>query len=370
MAAEADTPESRWSRIAGAIRDNNEELLLGTLLVALPIGFRINGFGGGKTLIHYAAIHSSASVVQRLIELGADVNKETKSNYADYDDENSYPIMIAINRVDPEMVGLLVRNRCDLTVTNGKGFTPLLQAAYRENVILLSIIASRLTTIHDRTPENLDTLDQIEPTLGMNALDMLCDIAVSYITSEPPMDVPLGVLQCAVYLIVEYTKEPRFNNLYRRGFPIYGKYNAPVIRRKQVARAAALERSAQADAVRDAAAGGGDWFALQDARQAAVAALAAVPPEPDPPVHRLTPMIEDFGMDLDSFTAIYEGLKRMGFAGDAVARRRLALFALARNAAAADGRAGGRRRKTQRRRRARRVKRVKQRTLRLRRRRV
>jgi hypothetical protein len=74
-------------------------------------------------------------------------------------------------------------------------------------------------------------------------------------------------------------------------------------------------------------------------------------------------MIEDFGMDSASYEEIYKGLTLMGFAGDAVARRRLAVLAYAARPA------GGRRRKTQRRR-ARRVKRVKQRRTLGRRRRV
>lgn len=353
MAAAEDTPATRWSKIATAIRDNNEALL-DTLLVDLPHGFPINGFGGGKTLIHYAAIYCGARVVQRLIALGADVNMETNSDRDDYDPENSFPIMIAINRGDPEMVGLLVRNRCDLTVRNGNGLTPLLQAAQRGDVILLSIIASRLTTMHDRNPENPDTLDQIEPVLGMNALDILCDIAVSHITSEPPEDVPRGILECAVYLMVEYKEAD-----YRLGFPVYGNFPAPEIRRMENARTAAIERSDRAAAA--VAAVANDWHARVHAQAAAAEALAAIPPEPVPPVARMRAKIEDFGMDIASFKEVYEGLKRMGFADDAVRRRRHAALAYARRAE------GGRRRKTQ----GRRVKRrVKGRTLRRLRRRV
>ena len=218
-------------------------------------------------------------------------------------------------------------------------------------MILLSIIASRLTTMHDSDREKPDTLDQIEPILGMNALDILCDIAVSHITSEPPEDVPRGILECAVYLMVEYKEAD-----YRLGFPVYGNFPAPEIRRMENARTAAIERSDRAAAaVADV---GNNWDRLVHARAAAAEALAAIPPEPVPPVARMRAKIEDFGMNVDTFREIYEGIKRMGFAGDAVRRRRGALVAFARNAAGKD-RAGGRRRKTQRRaRRSRRARRT------------
>lgn len=145
------------------------------------------------------------------------------------------------------------------------------------------------------------------------------------------------------------TCQPPYYNI---GFTKYGDFSAPEIRRLQDARAAALASVDEARRRRAAhfATHGHSGIGFYDTIVAE--AEGRVPAEPN--VDRRIPGIEDFGMNVANFERIHNSLKDLiGFAEDAVARRRLAVLAYGL-------RAGGRRRKTQRRR----ARRVKRRTLR------
>ena len=335
-----------------AIIANNKDLLLNDLLLDehIPAAFRINinvYSNFGRTLLHYAAEHSDADVVDRLIQLGANVNSRMVQAGGEahrrYQSQNSYPILIAINRGDREMVDLLIRRGCNLDDARGfDGLTPLLRATVTRNVVLLNVIARNL---HSR---GLDPLQQID-TRSFNALDILCQNALSYINSGRP--VPVGTLECAVYLMITYT--PTYYNV---GIRKYGDFNAPEIRRLVDLRTAALQRVTEAEAARarfyERFPGSIRNSVLEDAVDAARAAVL-----PEPNVTRRHPRIEDFGMTVPDYETLVSRVKeQIGFAEDAIERRRLAVLAYGL-------RAGGRRRKTQRRR-ARRVRRVKRRTLR------
>lgn len=238
-------PAQYSKNVYRAIIANDKELLLNDLLLDehIPAGFQINEYSNfGRTLLHYAAQHCDVDVVRRLIALGADVNSPMVRVRANPEDDrfqlrNSYPIMIAINRGDREMVELLIRRGCRLDVGGLDGLTPLLRTTVNGNVTLLNVIA-RILSRRDQHP-----LRQVDRR-GLNALNILCAIAVTHIISNRP--VPPGILQCAVYLIVAY--QPPF---YTGGFMNNGEFSAPEILRRQVARRAALERVAQEQAKRE-----------------------------------------------------------------------------------------------------------------------
>jgi hypothetical protein len=339
-------PAQYSKNVYRAIIANNKDLLLNELLLRerIPAGFQINEYSNyGMTLLHYAAGHSDAEVVERLIQLGANVNSRMVLAGDDalrrFQSQNSYPILIAINRRDQEMVDLLIRMRCNLDDARGfDGLTPLLRATVNRDLVLLNVIARNL---HSR---GRDPLQQID-TRSFNALDILCQNALSYLNSGRP--VPVGILECAVYLMITYT--PTYYNV---GIRRYGDFNAPEIRRLVDLRAAALQRVTEAETKRAQHFAAHGYLRYYDDMVAKT--KSEVPVEPN--VTRRHPRIEDFGMNVADFETLVRRVKdKIGFAEDAVARRKQAVLAYA-------SRAGGPRRnqKTQRRRarRARRVRRT------------
>mmetsp|Transcript_31901 Transcript_31901/g.42416 ORF Transcript_31901/g.42416 Transcript_31901/m.42416 type:complete len:588 (+) Transcript_31901:147-1910(+) len=80
---------------------------------------------GGRTRLHYAVFYGKGDRVEKLLSLGADVNKP-KNNGAT-------PLLLAAQRGLQEVAALLLSNGADTNKPNNEGLTPVLMAIWKQN---------------------------------------------------------------------------------------------------------------------------------------------------------------------------------------------------------------------------------------------
>ena len=74
--------------------------------------------GNGFTALHYATLFDRTDVIKRLVDEGADVNRQTR-----YDKDN--PLYFAARCNKTEAVRLLLDNGADINLKNSENKTPL-----------------------------------------------------------------------------------------------------------------------------------------------------------------------------------------------------------------------------------------------------
>ena len=74
--------------------------------------------GNGFTALHYATLFNRTDVIKRLVDEGADVNRQTR-----YDKDN--PLYFAARCNKTEAVRLLLDNGADINLKNSENKTPL-----------------------------------------------------------------------------------------------------------------------------------------------------------------------------------------------------------------------------------------------------
>ena len=73
--------------------------------------------GGGYTALHYATMFNRTDVIKRLVDVGADVNRQNR-----YEDT---PLHWAARHNNTEAVRLLLDNGADINLKNRTNKTPL-----------------------------------------------------------------------------------------------------------------------------------------------------------------------------------------------------------------------------------------------------
>ena len=73
--------------------------------------------GGGYTALHHATMFNRTDVIKRLVDVGADVNRQNR-----YEDT---PLHLAARHNNTEAVRLLLDNGADINLKNRTNKTPL-----------------------------------------------------------------------------------------------------------------------------------------------------------------------------------------------------------------------------------------------------
>ena len=84
----------------------------------MPVDVSIRG---GWTALHYATWFNRIDVIRRLVDEGADVNRQTRYG-------NETPLHFAARKNNTEAVRLLLDNGADINLENGSYKTPLDEA--------------------------------------------------------------------------------------------------------------------------------------------------------------------------------------------------------------------------------------------------
>ena len=83
--------------------------------------------GNGFTALHYATLFNRTDVIKRLVDEGADVNRQTRYG-------NETPLHFAARKNNTEAVRLLLDNGADINLENGSYKTPLDEARKESEV--------------------------------------------------------------------------------------------------------------------------------------------------------------------------------------------------------------------------------------------
>jgi ankyrin repeat protein len=98
-------------------------------------------WGGGETLLHYAANDAELELVELLISLGADVNARGVSS--------GTPLHAAAGSGSVPIVEILLRNGADVNAVDGNGHVPIYRAAIAHCYAICDLLLQNGATAQD-----------------------------------------------------------------------------------------------------------------------------------------------------------------------------------------------------------------------------
>jgi len=138
-----------WTPLLDSIRSSSNELLARFLLEqgANPnVRCECRGLYSGWTPLTIAIRHSKDTVINLLLEHGADVNLATESPLSSKN--NTTPLILASDNTSVDIVKALLEKGARVNDINGKGFTALYIAVFRGYAEMVSVLLESGADVH------------------------------------------------------------------------------------------------------------------------------------------------------------------------------------------------------------------------------